>query len=132
MKFNNLTFGPFRPFLTQKPQDVSLKNSFKSILKLYTAAISRKKSEKLFAPIFHKTWKTYFWALWAQKPQNKIFFIFGSMSHIKIDDTFHSKISKCSFREELPTNRKTEKLTKRTKTDKLTNERGVFHWTYTL
>ena len=50
------------------------KSHLSQILSSYGAVTSLKKSEKFHILIFHKTWKTSFWTLLAQKPCNKIFF----------------------------------------------------------
>ena len=46
------------------------KSHLGQILSSYGAVTSLKKSEKFHILIFHKTWKTSFWTLLAQKPCN--------------------------------------------------------------
>ena len=70
MKIKKLISGEL---FVQKPQSkIFPKKSLKSILCLYAAVTLCKKSEKFHASIFHKTWKTSFWAplgpYFAQKP----------------------------------------------------------------
>ena len=65
----------FWPLLTQKDLKTKSfpKKSFRSILKLYVAVTSCKKSETFHALIFHQTWKTSFWIHFGPKTTKQSF-----------------------------------------------------------
>ena len=78
MTWKTLFWAHFGFLLAHKPQiKIFPKKLFQSILSFMLLLLYEKKSEKLWASIFHKPWKISLWAYFgphfAWKPYNKIF-----------------------------------------------------------